>query len=135
MYDGPDLQSSLIAKFDRNYNNDGFLATRSISSVSSFGSHMLVQFVTDDKFTRYGFSARFQFKPINPICNNWMNVTTRFLISPHQPTIDCSWVITASLGSNIHIQFQVFEVNYDIFPGTTKLNKIYAYIYSWEMPL
>ena len=71
---------------------------------------MLVQFVTDHEDNNMGFSAEIQYAPINSICNDWFNINTRFLISPDHPTMDCSWVIIAPLGSTILIQFHAFEV-------------------------
>ena len=73
---------------------------------------MLVQFVTDH--TNYGslkgFSAKIHYAPINPICKDWLNINSGFLTSPNYPTINCSWVITESMGSTISIQFNTFEV-------------------------
>ena len=71
---------------------------------------MLVQFVTDNVATGIGFSAKIHYTPINPICKDWLNITSGFLNSPDHPTLDCSWVITASIGSTISIQFKLFEV-------------------------
>ena len=71
---------------------------------------MLVQFVTDRLYTEYGFSAKIQHIPINPICKDWLNITSGFLTLPDNSTMDCSWVITASMGSTISTQFQLFEV-------------------------
>ena len=71
---------------------------------------MLVQFVTDHEWVREGFSAKIYYTQINPICKDWLNITFGFLTSPNHPTIDCSWVINASMGSTISIQFHTFEV-------------------------
>ena len=71
---------------------------------------MLVQFVTDQVFVLYGFSAKIHYTPINPICKDWLNITSGYLTSPEYPTQDCSWVITASMSSTISIQFHNFEV-------------------------
>ena len=79
-------------------------------SISSSGPYMLVQFVTDHKYAYHGFSAKFHYTPINPICKDWLNINSSFLTSPNHPTMDCSWVITASMGSTIFIQFHTFEV-------------------------
>ena len=79
-------------------------------SISSSGPYMLVQFVTDHQLTESGFSAKIHYTPINPICDDWLNINSGFLTSPNHPTIDCSWVITASMGSTISIQFHTFEV-------------------------
>ena len=103
IYDGPDLQSPPISKLDSS--SDGIT-----KSFSSSGTHMLVQFVTDHEYTAWGFSAKIHYTPINPICKDWLNINSGFLSSPDHPTMDCSWVITASMGSTISIQFHVFEV-------------------------
>ena len=71
---------------------------------------MLVQFVTDHEWTDPGFSAKIHYASINPVCRDWLNINSGFLTSPNHPTIDCSWVITASMGSTISIQFDTFEV-------------------------
>ena len=71
---------------------------------------MLVQFVTDHQRTFWGFSAKIHYTPINPICKDWLDIITGYLNSPEFPTIDCSWVITASMGSTISILFHIFEV-------------------------
>ena len=71
---------------------------------------MLVQFVTDHESTSYGFSAKFQYIPINPICKDWLSINIGYLTSPEYSILDCSWVITVSLSSTISIQFHTFEV-------------------------
>ena len=76
---------------------------------------MLLQFVTDYENMNGGFLAKIQYTPINPICKDWLNITAGFLTSPDYPTMDCSWVITASMGSTISIQFHTFEVPYYVF--------------------
>ena len=73
---------------------------------------MLVQFVTDHELTKHGYSAKIHYTSINPICKDWLNIISGFLTSPDYPTIDCSWVITAFMGSTISIQFHTFEVLY-----------------------
>ena len=74
---------------------------------------MLVQFLTDDKHTSYGFRASFHYIPIDQNCNNWLDSTAIFLKSPDYPTISCSWVISApSISSNCTINFETFEVKY-----------------------
>ena len=72
---------------------------------------MLVQFETDHELISIGFSAKIHYTPINPICKDWLNINPGFLTSPNNPTIDCSWVISKSMGSTISIQFHTFEVN------------------------
>ena len=101
IYDGSGLESLPISKLSQgDYKK----------SISSSGSQMLVQFVTDHEGTYNGFSAKIHYTPINPICEDWLNINSGFLTSPNHPTVSCSWVITASMGSTISIQFHVFEV-------------------------
>ena len=107
IYDGPDIQSRQISKLDRRLNYD---LNPNKKSVSSSGSHMLVQFVTDNELNLGGFSAKIYYTPINPICKDWLNINSSYLTSPDSPTVDCSWVITKSMGSTISIQFHTFEV-------------------------
>ena len=71
---------------------------------------MLVQFVTDHETSIEGFSAKIHYRPINPICKDWLNINSGYLNSPEYPTQDCSWVITVSKSSTISIQFHTFEV-------------------------
>ena len=71
---------------------------------------MLVKFVTDHEMTDHGFSAKIHHTAINQICKDWLNITTGFLTLSDHPTMDCSLVITASMGSTISIQFHIFEV-------------------------
>ena len=80
-------------------------------TISSSGKDMLVQFLTDDYGVFSGFRAYFHYMPIEPNCANWLNMTAQLLKTPDYPTIDCSWVITASsTDSTIVINFESFEV-------------------------
>ena len=73
---------------------------------------MLVQFLTDEKDTSFGFKLTFNYMPIEPNCGNWLDMTAQILKSPDNPTINCSWVIIASsISSNCTINFETFEVN------------------------
>ena len=77
------------------------------------GHKMLVQFLTDGENTLAGFNASFYFNPINNNCTDWL--TSGKLISPNYPKMNCSWVITASIGSTIYLEFEKFEVKCDFF--------------------
>ena len=79
-------------------------------SYSSSGPQMLVQLVTDHEWANPGFSAKIHYTPINQICKDWLNITSRYLNSSEYPTQDCSWVITSAMSSTISIQFLNFEV-------------------------
>ena len=107
IFDGSDLQSvPIVSKLD--YYSYGF--TFEEKSYSSSGPQMLVQFVNGNEDSWSGFSAKIHHTPINPICEDWLNIISGFLTSPNHPIQDCSWVITASMGSTISIQFDTFEV-------------------------
>ena len=71
---------------------------------------MALQFVTDHDMISNGFLAKIHYKLINPICKDWLNITVGILTSLNHLKIDCSWVITAPIGSTISIQFHTFEV-------------------------
>ena len=71
---------------------------------------MTIQFITDDYAVSLGFRAYFNRIPIDPKCAEWLNTTALILTSPDYPTIDCLWIITASMGSTMSIKFQIFEV-------------------------
>ena len=111
IYDGPNLQSPSISKLDnRNKLPGDHLIYGATKSFSSSGNSMLVHFVTDNFDTFNGFSAKIFKIPIKPICKDWLNITSGFLTSQDHQTMNCSWVITASVGSTILIQFHLFEV-------------------------
>ena len=72
---------------------------------------MLVQFLTDGRDASWGFRGNFNYMPIELNCGNWLDMTAQVLKSPNNPTINCSWVITASsMHSNCTIHFETFEV-------------------------
>ena len=75
---------------------------------------MLVQFVTDQEYSSHGFSAKFYHTAINPICRDWLNISARYLTTSDHSAINCSFVITASIGSTISIQFELFKVKVKI---------------------
>ena len=96
----------MIVKFDQNLNNK-------TKTVSNTGQKLLVQFSTDRDHTNRGFNASFHFNQIDNNCANWM--TSDRLVSPKYPHANCSWLITASVGSIIYIKFNGFQVeNYFI---------------------
>ena len=102
---------------DRGYRYDpsagGQDYTRHKRTISSSGKDMLVQFFTDDDQTARGFSASFNYVPIDPDCANWLNLTAQLFKSPDYPKVYyCSWVITgSSINDRIDIHFDTLEVN------------------------
>ena len=71
---------------------------------------MTIQFITDDIEVKQGFKAYFNRISIDPNCSQWLNTTSLILASPEYPKMDCTWIITASIGSTMSIKFQIFEV-------------------------
>ena len=71
---------------------------------------MLIQFETDHEGSSPGFSAKIYYTPINPICKDWLNITSGYLNSLEYPIQDCSWVISVIMSSTIWIKFHDFEV-------------------------
>ena len=71
---------------------------------------MTIQFITDDMDVGLGFRAYFNRIPIDSNCSAWLNTTSLILALPEYPKTDCTWIITASIGSTMSINFQVFEV-------------------------
>ena len=71
---------------------------------------MTIQFITDDIITQKGFRTYFNSMPIVPNCSEWLNTTSLILASPEYPKTDCTWIITASIGSTMSINFEIFEV-------------------------
>ena len=71
---------------------------------------MTIQFITDDQEVWQGFRAYFNKIPIDQNCSAWLNTTSLIFASPEYPNMDCTWIITASLGSTMSINFQKFEV-------------------------
>ena len=71
---------------------------------------MTIQFITDDFEGKQGFKAYFNRISIDPNCSQWLNTTSLILASPEYPNMNCIWIMTASIGSNMSINFQIFEV-------------------------
>ena len=79
-------------------------------TVTSTGQYMLVHFQSDDVEVWHGFRAYFNQMPINSNCVDWLNTNDLSLTTPDNPSINCSWIITTSMGSIILINFHGFEV-------------------------
>ena len=129
-FDGRNLQSHQIQKLHNGYKN---IKHRTISSS---GKYMLVQFLTNEKDTSYGFKLTFNYMPIEPNCGNWLDMTAQILKSPDNPTINCSWVIIASsIGSNCTINFETFEVKCTWITKFIQLNNLCTHLqlFSWGL--
>ena len=71
---------------------------------------MTIQFITDDYEVQRGFRIYFNRIPIDQNCSEYLNTTSLILASPKYPNMDCTWIITASIGSTMSINFTIFEV-------------------------
>ena len=52
--------------------------------------------------------ASIKYNKINPDCQSWLDKD--ILISPNNPNINCSWIITRKFGSYITLDFKFIEV-------------------------
>ena len=78
-----------------------------VKSISSLGKSMLIvlriQYVGTVEFV-----ASIKYNKNNPDCQSWMG--NNILISPNNPTINCSWIVTRKYGSYIALDFKFIEV-------------------------
>ena len=128
IYDGEDITSAQLQKLDYSFN---YLLQKDITSaqqlnldeddlieykvyqrktISGTGKYMATQFITDDHAVQRGFRTYFHRIPIDPICSEWLNPTSLILASPEYPNMDCTWIITAPIGTTMSINFQNFKV-------------------------
>ena len=122
IYDGEDITSAQLQKLDDSFNLDIITAYQlnlneddlieykvyQRKTISGTGKYMTIQFITGS--VERGFRTYFHRIPINPICSEWLNSTSLILASPEYPNRNCTWIITASIGSTMSINFQIFEV-------------------------
>ena len=69
---------------------------------------MLIQFKKIYKYGTVEFVATLTYNKINPDCQSWLD--NNILISPYNPNINCSWIITRKFGSYITLDFKFIEV-------------------------
>ena len=103
IFDGSD---KLAMKIGEIY---GFYENKKLKSISSSG----MMFIEFKKQTRTGFLFEFvafiKYNKINPDCQSWLN--NNILMTPKNPNINCSWIITRKFGSYITLDFSFIEVN------------------------
>ena len=78
-----------------------------VKSISSLGKSMLIEFRKQYLFA-VEFVAKIKYNKINSNCQSWLN--NNILMSPNNPKINCSWVITRKFGSYITLDFKFIEV-------------------------
>ena len=104
VYDGPDDKSMLIGElFGTPYH-------KVVKSISSLGKSIFIDF---KKLYQYGtveFTASIKDnKKLDSDCQSWLE-GTNVLMSPNNPKINCSWLITTKFGSYITLAFSYIEV-------------------------
>ena len=111
VYDGSDESSMLIGELFGTPNH------RIVKSISSSGKFMLINFkkqhnsehcVKDWDTCTVEFVAFIKYNKINFACQSWLDKNK--LISPYNPNINCSWIITRKFGSYITLDFSFIEV-------------------------
>ena len=88
-----------------------------MKSISSTGKSIFIdfkhqfhiQFISiPDDWRTVEFVAFIKYNKINLDCQFWLNNT--ILMSPINPKINCSWIITGKFGSYITLDFRFIEV-------------------------
>ena len=111
VYDGPDEKSMLIGEVFGTPNH------KIVKSISSTGKSIFIdfkqhriQFISGNIYDWFTveFLAFIKYNKINPNCQSWLN--NNILMSPNDPNINCSWIITRKFGSYITLDFKFIEV-------------------------
>ena len=79
-----------------------------VKSISSTGKSIFIVFKKQYLLGNVEFLAIIQYNKINPDCQSWLN--NNILMSPNNPNINCSWIITRKLGSYITLDFKFIQV-------------------------
>ena len=101
VYDGPEEKSMLIGELFGTPNH------KIMKSISSTGKSIFIDFKKQFNYA-LEFLAFIQYNKINPNCQSWLN--NNILMSPNNPNINCSWIITRKFGSYITLDFKFIEV-------------------------
>ena len=102
IYDGTDKKSKLIGELF------GTPSHKRVNSISSLGNSVYIDFKKQFHFHTAEFVAFIKYNKINPDCTSWFNNHT--IMSPNNPNINCSWIITRKFGSYIILEFSFIEV-------------------------
>ena len=78
-----------------------------MKSISSSGKFLFIDFQKTSGST-LELVASIKYKKIDPECQTWLH--NNILITPNNPTINCSWIITRKYGSYITLDFSYLEV-------------------------
>ena len=79
-----------------------------VKSISSSGKSMFINFQKQLYYGTVEFVASIKYNKINPDCQSWLE--NNILISPNNPNINCTWIITRKFGSYITLAFNFIKV-------------------------
>ena len=79
-----------------------------VKSISSTGKSIFIDFKKQYPWGSVEFLAFIKYNKINPDCQSWLN--NNILLSPNNPNINCSWIITRKFWSYITLDFKFIEV-------------------------
>ena len=79
-----------------------------VKSISSLGKSMLIDFKKQSTYETVEFVAFIKYNKMNPDCQSWLD--NHMIMSPNNPNINCSWIITRKYGSYITLDFKFIEV-------------------------
>ena len=103
VYDGPNDQSMLIGELFGTPNH------KLVKSISNSGKSMFIDFKKQYWQGTVELIASIKYNKINPDCQSWLE--SDVLMSPNNPNINCSWIITRKFRSYITLAFSYIEVN------------------------
>ena len=83
--------------------------TKFVKSISSSGKTMYISYKKQHLTGKLDFTASIKYNNINLECQSWLKKNV--LISPNNPNINCSWIITRKFGSYITLDISYTEVN------------------------
>ena len=91
-----------------------------VKSISSTEKSIFIDFNKQYFWGTVEFVATIKYNKIIPDCQSWLD--KNILISPNNPNINCSWIITREFGSYITLYFNYIEVK-----PTNITNKRFTY--------
>ena len=105
IFDGADDMSMLIGEVYGNSNH------RLLRSISSTGKNLFIDFKKENDVGNVEIIALIKYKKMDSVCQTWLNLKDNILMSQNSSNINCTWLITQSIGSYITIDFTFFEVS------------------------
>ena len=79
-----------------------------VKSISSSGKSIFIKFKKHGIHGTAEFVANIKYNKIIADCQSWLD--KNILLSPNNPNINCSWIITRKFGSYIILDFKFIEV-------------------------